>query len=99
MKNTCFGLYPGYVRYIYIYINVSVAGLGLERTSATRRVQVDIETPNPTSKFDDSYTLWPLFTPYPPLDSVNSTLQAQVHPWMVLTCSNLAQIHPTIMPT
>ncbi len=33
-----------------IYINVSVGGLGLESASVARRLQVDIETPNPTSK-------------------------------------------------
>ena len=85
-------------RYIYIhthiYINVSVGGPALEWTSAVRRFQVDIGTPLGPFEFDDSYTLWPLLAPYPPLDSINSTLQAQVHPWMVSTCSNVAQFPP-----
>ena len=72
----------------------------LDAWGSNRLLQLeDPKLTYPPFEFDDSYTLWPLFAPYPPLDSVNSTLQAQIHPWMVSTCSNLAQIHPTIVPT
>ena len=59
----------------------------------------DCKLTYPPFEFDDSYTLWPLFAPYPPLDSVNSSFQAQIHPWMVSTWPNLAQFHPSIVPT
>ena len=66
-------------------------------------LQVDIEPPLGTQVHPSNLmtvTHFGHFFPlYPPLDSINSTLQAQVHPWMVSTCSYLAQIHPTIVPT
>jgi len=59
----------------HIYINVSIGGPGADRTE---RVQVVHLAPCPPFEFDDSYTLWPILTPDPPLDGVNLAKHCQL---------------------